>query len=153
MIANRGHAMKRRRGLVALALVMALFVLVLLAGGLLRVAWLRHSELRAAERRLQSEWLAESALDRAAARLEADPDYRGETWAVPAEALGGREAGAVRIDVRDVPDHPDRRVIRARADYPADEARRARRTRELTITLAPGPKPDTTPERMGESTR
>ena len=145
MIAGRSQTMGRRRGIVAAALVVALFVLVMLAGGLLRVAWLRHSELRAAERRLQAEWLAESALDRAAARLMADAGYRGETWAVPAEDLGGRDGGSVRIEVRPVPDHPDRRIVRARADYPTDEARRARRSRELTITLAP--------ERKGDSPR
>lgn len=143
MIAGRPHAAGRRRGIVAAALVVALFVLILLAGGLLRVAWARHSERRAAERRLQAEWLAESGLDRAAARLAADRDYRGETWAVPPEDLGGRDAGAVRIEVRPVPDRPDLRTIRARADYPTDEARRARRTRELTITLVPERKGDT----------
>ena len=145
MNAVRSHSPGRRRGIVAAALVVALFVLVLLAGGLLRVAWARHSELRASERRLQAEWLAESALDRAAARLGADPEYSGETWSVPAADLGGRDGASVRIEIRPVPDRPDRRVIRARADYPTDEARRARRTRELTITLAP--------ERQGDSPR
>lgn len=145
MIAGRSLSTGRRPGFVAAALVVALFVLVALAGGLLRVAWLRHSELRVAERRLQAEWLAESALDRASARLAADREYRGETWVIPAADVGGRDGGSVRIEVRPVPDHPDRRAIHARADYPTDEARRARRSRTLTITLAP--------ERNGDSPR
>ncbi len=139
----------RRRGLIAAVVVAVLFVLVLLGGGLLRVAWLRHNDLRASERRLQAEWLAESALDRAAARLAADRDYAGETWAVPADRLGGRDAASVRIEITPSPGHPDRRVVRARADYPAAESRRARQSRETTIVVPPA----TTPERKGDPPR
>lgn len=139
----------RRRGFVAAALVAILFFLALVVGVLLRVAWLRHADLRAAERRLQAEWLAESALGRASARLGADPSYKGETWEVAADALGGRDAGSVRIEVAAVPDHPDRRAVRVRADYPAAEPRRARRSHELTVTLAP--RSPTEPERQGDA--
>lgn len=138
-----------RRGFIAAAIVMILFVLTLLGGGLLRVVWLRHSDLRAAGRRLQAEWLAESALDRAAARLAADPSYAGETWAIPAERLGGRDAASVRIEVTPAPGHPDRRVVRARADFPADEPRRSRHSRQIEIAVPAA----TTPERKGDSPR
>lgn len=147
MIPSRSKG--RRRGFIAAAVVVVLFVLVLLGGGLLRVVWLRHNDLRAAERRLQAEWLAESALDRASARLAADPKYAGETWNVPAERLGGRDAGSVRIEVTPAPGHPDRRVVRSRADYPADESRRARQSREITIVVPQA----TSPERKGDSPR
>ncbi len=139
----------RRRGFVAAAVVVVLFVLVLLGGGLLRVVWLRHSDLRAAERRLQAEWLAESGLDRASARLAADPNYPGETWTIPAERLGGRDAATVLIEVRPSPGHADRRVVRARADYPTAEPRRARQSREITVVL----RPNTDPERKGDTPR
>ncbi len=79
--------------------------------------------------------MAESALDRAAARLAADPGFRGETWNIPAERLGGRDAGVVRIEVLAVPDHADRRLVRARADYPTTGTRRARESREIAIVL------------------
>jgi Tfp pilus assembly protein PilX len=138
----------RRRGFVAAALVMILIVLVVLGGGLLRVAWLRHSDLRAAERRLQAEWLAESALDRASARLSDDPNYTGETWNVPADRLGGRDSATVLIEVKPSPGRADRRVVRARADYPKAEARRARQSREITIVVPPN-----TPERKGDTPR
>jgi hypothetical protein len=138
-----------RRGFIAAAIVVVLFVLVLLGSGLLRVVWLRHGDLRAAERRLQAEWLAESALDRAAARLADDPSYAGETWNIPADRLGGRDDATVRIEMRPSPGHADRRVIRARADYPAAEARRSRQSREITIVVPPA----TTKERKGDPPR
>ncbi len=139
----------RRRAFVAAVVVVVLFLLVLLGGGLLRVVWLRHSELRGAERRLQAEWLAESALDRAVARLAAEPDYRGETWSIPAESLNGRAAAAVRIEVRPAPDQPEHRVLSVRADYRASGTRRARQSREITIVLPEA----TTPARPGDSAR
>jgi hypothetical protein len=135
--------------MIAAAVVAVLFVLALLGGGLIRVVWLRHGDLRAAERRLQAEWLAESAIDRAAARLDADPTYAGETWTIPADRLGSRDGASVRIDVAPVPDHPDRRLTRARADYPAEGPRRTRHSRALTITL----RPSGAPERQGDTPR
>jgi hypothetical protein len=135
--------------MIAVAVVAVMFVLALLGGGLIRVVWLRHGDLRAAERRLQAEWLAESALDRAAARLNDDANYAGETWTIPAERLGSRDGGSVRIVVDPVPDHPDRRVVRARADFPADGPRRVRHSRSLTITV----RPSAAPERKGDSPR
>jgi hypothetical protein len=144
MIAASG---RRRDGFVAALMVVVLFALVLLGGGLLRIIWLRHSDLRGAERRLQAEWLAGSALDRAAARLADEPSYAGETWTIPADQLDGHHAASVLIEVRPVPGQPDRRTIRARADYPAVESRRARQSRETTIVI---PEP-TSPERKGET--
>ncbi len=126
---------RRKGGFVAAVAVVLLFLLVLLGGGLLRVVWLRHSDLRGAERRLQAEWLAESALDRAAACLAVEPGYRGETWIIPAEHFNGRDAAEVRIEIRPAPDDAARRVVHARADYPAAGTRRARQSREITIVL------------------
>jgi hypothetical protein len=140
---------RRRSGFVAAVAVVILFLLVLLGGGLLRVVWLRHSDLRGAERRLQAECLAESGLDRASARLAADPAYHGEIWSIPADRLNARDAAAVRIEVLPTPDHPGRRVLRVRADYPADGTRRARQSREITVLLSEA----TAPTRTGDSSR
>ncbi|HEY2159042.1 MAG TPA: hypothetical protein VGH33_25665 [Isosphaeraceae bacterium] len=144
-----GPTKRPRSGFVAAVAVVVLFLLVLLGGGLLRVVWMRHADLRGAERRLQAEWLAESALDRASARLAADSGYRGETWNIPAERLNGRDAATVLIEVRPVPDHPDRRALLARADYPTAGTRRARQSREITIVVPVA----TTPARPGDTVR
>src|SRR5262249_50534005 len=77
---------------------------------------------------------------RAWARLAAERGYRGETWEVAPEALGGG-AGVVRItvDAGDREGQPalDRFLIRVEADYPRDDVRRARTSKTLTIDLGP----------------
>ena len=133
---------KGRRGFIAAALVVTLMVVTLLGGSLLRTAMLRRLDLRSAENRLQAEWLAESGLGRASARLAAKSDYRGETWEVASAEFGGRADASVSIRVEPVPGKPDLRLVRARADYPRAEARRARETREITIDLSIGRKGD-----------
>ncbi len=127
---------QNRRG-VALALALACLVLIVLVlGGLLRRVAEARLVVRAEERRLQADWLADSGLARAAARLAADPSYAGETWNLPAATLGGAEPAVVAITIQPEPAAPDRRRVRVQADYPPDPPRRARRTRTTTITIA-----------------
>jgi hypothetical protein len=89
---------------------------------------------------MQADWLAESGLARASARLAAEKGYRGETWEVAPEALGG-SAGVVRIavDSEDREGRPARGrfLVRVEADYPRDDVRRARTSKTLTIDLGP----------------
>jgi type II secretory pathway pseudopilin PulG len=115
----------------------ALVILGLLSVALVRLAATERKRSRMDERRLQADWLAESALERASARLQADPDYTGETWEPSADELGGRDAGSVTIAVEAVEGHPGRRAVRAQADYPKGSDRRARRTARATIELGP----------------
>ncbi len=67
---------RRRRGLVSVAVLIALLVIGLVCAGLLKVALSRRAEVGMEERRLQAGWLAESGMDRAVARLMA---ARGST--------------------------------------------------------------------------
>jgi type II secretory pathway component PulK len=104
---------------------------------------LAESKLGRSEvRRAQSHWLAESGLERAAARLAADPKYAGEVWKVPAGVITGRTdetqaGGTVRIEVTAPPGQPGQRVVRVQADWPDDPALRARHTKQATIELVP----------------
>jgi type II secretory pathway pseudopilin PulG len=134
-----GRAMirKRRRGLVSVAVLIALFVIGLVCASLLRVALSRRSEVGREERRLQAGWLAESGMDRAVARLLASGDYAGETWEVPAGDLGGRGAATVAIRVEPVADRPDRKKVRVQADYPSGSSLRARQSREIIVVVKP----------------
>jgi Tfp pilus assembly protein PilV len=122
-----------RRGMLAIAVLVCLIVLTMIAGALLRVEAARREEVRSQERRLQAEWLAEAGIQRALARLAAEPAYTGETWNVEARDLGTADAATVTIAVERPPDDPKGRTIRARADYPRDPPRRARSTRQITI--------------------
>ncbi len=124
-----------RRGMLAIAVLVCLIVLTMIAGALLRVEAARREEVRSQGRRLQAEWLAEAGIQRALARLAADPAYTGETWNVAARDLGAADAATVAIAVERPPDDPKVRTIRVRADYPRDPPRRARCTRQTTAPL------------------
>ena len=52
----------------------------MICGGLLRLVGSQRVLIRSEERTLQAEWLAESGVERAVARLAGDTSYRGETW-------------------------------------------------------------------------
>jgi len=85
--------------------------------------------------RVQAAWLAESGLERAAARLATQPDYPGESWSVPAEQLGGPLAAAVRIRVEAAPAKAKDRVVRVEADYPDHPQDRVRESRQTVIRV------------------
>jgi hypothetical protein len=91
---------------------------------------------RAAETQLwtaQAQWVAEAALERAAARLSADPSYAGETWSIPAAELSGADGAVARIHVEGVADRPNRRLLRVEADYPDAPVHRSRWTTQVVI--------------------
>ena len=130
----------RRKGLVIIPALVCLLLVTLLCGAMLKLAKTRRDVARDEERRMQAEWLAESGLSRASARLAADGGYRGETWDVPARALGGELTGRVTIAVVPDKDRPGRRSVRVEADYPPgpDRARQSKHTIVDLRTENPG---------------
>ena len=70
------------RGMTVVAVLICLIVITLASGAVLKVGLAHHDFVRAQERRLQSEWLAESGVQRALARLAVDRDYPGERLGV-----------------------------------------------------------------------
>ena len=127
----------RQRGLVSVAVLIGLIIIGLICAGLLKVALARRSEVALEERRSQTEWLAESGLERASARLAASGDYQGETWEIPAEDLGGRGPAKVLIEIQPIADRLDHRKVRVQADYPSESSLRTRQTREIIIKITP----------------
>jgi hypothetical protein len=94
-------------------------------------------------RQAQCRWLLESGLERAAARLAADPKYAGEIWRIPGQSITDRpdpkaqqETAVVRIDVTTPADQPLRRQVTVRADWPEDPQLRARHDKRATVQLA-----------------
>jgi hypothetical protein len=106
---------------------------------LLRLAAAESRGLKSDAWKEQAEWLAESGAERAAARLADDPEYRGETWRIPPEAFGGSNGAVVLIEVQSPPGPgpSERRVVRARADFPDDPQRRARKSKTIVVLLSP----------------
>ena len=136
MTSRRAGATGSRRGLVIIPAMICLVLAALICGALLKLASTQRSTVRAEEQRAQAEWLAESGAARAAARLGTDRRYRGESWEIGAEALGGRP-GLVKVEVETPADHPARRRVRVEADYPRGSDRRARVSKTVTLELGP----------------
>jgi hypothetical protein len=142
---------KPRRGLAVVAVLLCLLVITLLGAALLKLTLTERESNREHERRLQTEWLVESGMERAVARLSENPAYGGETWQISPAELGFGAAGApgggddsggkaaalvsVVVDRRDQGKGNVR--VHVQADYPRDGPRRARLSQERIIHLEP----------------
>jgi len=129
---------RQRRGRKAAVLV-AVLVCVGIAGllmlGMLRQMMAQRAQVDLAGLTLQARWLAEGAVERAAARLAADPGYQGEIWHVSAADLGGAEQSAVQIQVQRVEGLAGHRQVRIQADYPDNPVHRVRITKETIVEI------------------
>jgi len=127
---------RTRRGIALVPAMVCLLLVGLLLTASLKMARTQKLAAHEAEKRAQAEWLAESGLSRAVARLVADKKYTGETWKVPGEALAGRAEARVEIAVEPLAEKSGKRRIRVQASYPAGEASgRARQTKTLVVTI------------------
>jgi hypothetical protein len=124
--------------MITVVVLVCLLVITLIGAGLLRIVGSQRTLIQGEERGLQADWLAESGIERAAARLAIDPDYRGETWSIPADALGGPSPAVVSIKAGPHRDGPDRRLVTVQADYPSDTDRRVRSSKQSVVDLGPG---------------
>jgi hypothetical protein len=117
-----------------------LLVLALIAAGLLRMVHLQRGVLRTEERRLQADWLVESGLERAAARLADDAAYPGESWTLSARELEGPAPGVVTIAVEPGPGPAaaGSRLVTVVADYPGDPRQRVRSRKQAVVDVGPG---------------
>ncbi len=131
---------EHRRGAALVVVLIGMAVAMAIFFSALKMIAVQRQSVELQTRQIQAGWLAESAVERACARLSAEANYRGETWSIPATDLGGRDGATVAIRVDDLAGKPDRRAIRVEADYPAEPDQRARQSREVTVPLK-GPKP------------
>jgi Tfp pilus assembly protein PilX len=132
---RRHFPAQKRKGAALVCALACLVVVTIMTGVLLRRAALERDRIRAAERQLQAAWLADSALDRAAAALAVSREYKGETWTPAAADIGGPDSGRVAISVQAVDGQPGKRKLTAQADYPADTPYRIRQTKELLLEI------------------
>jgi hypothetical protein len=146
-----GTTSNSRRGMTTIAVLVCLLIITLISGALLKVGLAQRESDRDRERHLQAEWLAESGVDRALARLTFDRNYTGETWPIAAGELGlperpataespgqvDRSAAIVTIAVEPIVGEANRRRIRVQADYPPEPPRRSRHSKQMLIDLQP----------------
>ena len=124
-----------RRGAVLIGVMVCLLLVSMLLGSLLRLAVTQRRQVRTEQDLLQAQWLAESAMERAASRLAADAGYSGESWNIAADEFGGRHSGLVKISVRKQDDPPNERLVTIEATYPSGAVRFAKRTKQVTVEV------------------
>ncbi len=122
---QRRGGRNRRAGLALVIALVALTVIMVLIVGWAQLALVQAREAQVALDRLQAGWLAESAINRAAARLQSEPDYGGETWQIASTEFGrpavdgDAPLGVVEIAVEPLAGRPEALQISVRADFPA----------------------------------
>lgn len=109
-----------RRGTILLLVLVSVLIAGALMASVVRSTTLRRAQQRQEFARWQASRLADSGLARAAARLASDPNYRGETWSIAAEILGGRP-GRVTIALAPDPRGEAPWIVTATAYWPALE--------------------------------
>ena len=149
---NRARPRARsRRALTTVVVLVCLIVITLIGAALLKVGLAQRKAVRSEEHRLQAEWLAESGLDRALARVTLDRNYRGEEWPIRPEDLSlgalasvgepsssaAQPAAVITISVERIAESANRRRIRVQADFPLDPLVRSRHTKQMVIDLEP----------------
>ena len=124
-----------RRGALVIIVMICLLLVSLIGTSLVKLALAQRAQTLREQLRLQANWLAESGVDRAAARLSASPDYEGEEWRLKtAEAINGKP-GRVIIKVSLDTNLLNRRVVSVVADYPSQTEQRARVHKQVVIDL------------------
>jgi len=131
------RADRRRGAVLVMVLICAIVVLAILLS-LVKLAVAGRRVVDQQSWQVQAAWLAESGLERAAWRLAADADYRGESWTLPAEQLAGADAAVVQIRVETIPEQSNRRLVRVQADYPDHPQHRARESKQVVLELTQG---------------
>src|SRR5262245_15464153 len=127
---------RSRRGAFTVVVLVSLLVAGMLMASMLRVALLQDRQLGYEQFRLQASWLVESGLERAVSRSAAEPDYRGETWRLEPDQLGGAAAATVVVRVEKDETNSRRHTIFIEAVYPEEGPHQARLTRETTVFIS-----------------
>jgi hypothetical protein len=127
----------RRGGVLVVALV-TLLVVTLITGTVVRSILASHRQSRLNHYELQAQWLAESAVFRAAAQIKLKSDYTGETWQPPIpSAEGVNTTGIAEIRVENSESQSGRVRVVVTSRYPADELRQVSVSREYMLNQPP----------------
>lgn len=125
-----------RRGAVTIVVLLATLIVFSIGLTMLETTLRERERTLQFEQRQQSTWLAESGIERAAAKLQSNPEYSGETWTLDKEELGGSDEGTVTIKV--LPEeNSDRRIVTVVADYPNDPHQHIRTSRKIFVDVPP----------------
>jgi Tfp pilus assembly protein PilX len=127
----------RRRGAFLIVAMISLVLATALLGVMMSMVQAQRRQMAREQQALQADWLAESGVDRAAARLSRDSDYPGETWKVETSAPGDATAEiTITITIQSLTDRPDARTVSVEAILNSGPGVTVRRARETTIVLS-----------------
>jgi type II secretory pathway component PulK len=125
----------KRRGMVLILVLACITVAAVLLAIGVKLAVTNHRITQTFGWSVQAQWLAESGLQLAAAKLSGDSAYAGETWKIPAENLDGFNAAIVNIEVKSIDDQSKSRLVIVQAVFPDDPYDRVQYSKELTLEL------------------
>ncbi len=142
--------LQSRRGATLVVVLAAMAVVLLMLGGMLKIALLgRRQFLKELELR-QAECLLEAAAERAVIRLRAEPGWSGGRTTVASEEIVGKGAAEVTTSVTLTPNGVSLGLV---VEYPAgrpDSVRRERALRVAREVLQPLPSPAIPPSTVPE---
>jgi type II secretory pathway component PulK len=124
-----------RCGMALIAALVALAVTSAVFAGILAGAATLRRQVRTHREQAQVRYLVDAGIQRAIARLRDSSSYRGETWLVPADQLGGSSPAEVVIQLSERENDPEKIEIAVRAEYPQNEFRRVRESRTVTVSF------------------
>jgi len=123
----------RRSGAVLVASLVCLLIVMAMLGSMLQGTLRSRRQMHVHRDLLQCELLLQAGAERAAIRFAQDPDYRGETWSLPAEAIVGTDQGQVTIAAsRAADDQPWQ--LHVVAEYPLGDETSIRRSRTILVS-------------------
>ena len=124
-------AVATRHGATLIVAMICLLLVSMLSAVLVRTALAQREQLERDAWQLQAEWLAQSGLERALAKLDMDAAYTGETWRPAGE--DSAVIGRVEILVAAATEGSGGRVLKLTVDVPDDPVNRAHIGREINL--------------------
>lgn len=139
-IRHESRSPRHRRGAVSIWAIVCLVFVTAIGATLGRLALMGSRHMVQERRHSQAAWLSQAGWSLANAKLQRNPDYKGETWNVPASELGGADAGRVWIEVATPSGGaaPETRDVSVVAEFPVESDRKVQISRHGTLQA---PKP------------
>jgi Tfp pilus assembly protein PilV len=113
-----------------------LLVVTSIMGSILHALLSELRQTRQTAIEVQAQWLADAAVERAAARLSANASYAGETWSVELPVSGAATASRGNVEIKiERGDAEKAAQIIVHANYPDDSRRRVSAVRAVPVSL------------------
>ncbi|MDZ7617512.1 MAG: hypothetical protein U1E05_10935 [Patescibacteria group bacterium] len=139
---KRRQIRPKRSGFLLLSALVCVALVIAMGGLMTRMMVVNSQYDRAQLRRMQCQWLVDSGIERAAARLATEAEFTGETWHIEPEQLDGRNGAVVQIAVTPQAEPSAWRTVSVQADYPADSPARVRHSRVVRLPYKTLESPD-----------